>query len=250
MVLEFLNAISHCGYRIFSISDAVKVMKSIGLDTSSLPYLLRTLVTKKVIRHLFRGNYAIEEHLLAGHPLHKFEIAMHLSPNGAICCWSAMEHYMLTDQVLSKVYILAPYQTGKPRSLYNYKIDGYNFVLIQTEQQKLWGTERIFAGERKISITDLERTLIDCVAKPQYCGGFREALNAFSIAKERLNLDKLIDYTKVAPPVIKKRICWILDHLNIDFKLEIHGMSYYDKLDPSAPRRGKYNKKWMLLENF
>lgn len=250
MILEFLNALTQSGYRIFSMNDASKVAASIGIKQTSIHYILRALIAKRIIRPLFKGHYAVEENLLAGQPLHRFEIAMHIAPGGAICCWSAMEHHGLTDQILSKVYMLAPYQPNKPRSLYHYKVDGYEFVLIQTEKQNLWGIERSSVGERTVNITELERTLIDGVSKPQYCGGFREVLNAFSIASTRMDIDKLIEYTQKSQLAVKKRIGWVLDQLSIKSNLETPDVSYYDKLDPSSPRRGKYNKKWMLLENF
>jgi len=252
MILEFLNQLTQSGYRIFSVEDAREIARTLGLKDSSIHYILKALITKKAVRPLFKGNYAVEDNILSGPPLHKFEIAMHLAKGGAICCWSAMSFHELTDQILSVVYVYTPQTKGKARALYKYKIEGYNFFLIQTEPEHLWGIERRAVGETKARITDLERTLIDGLMRPQYCGGFREVLNAFEMAKDRMEVDKLVDYGKRCPHVIQKRLGWILEQLSIapSSPLEILQTSYYDKLDPAAPRRGKYNKKWMLVENF
>lgn len=252
MIIEFINEVTKSGYRIFSATTAREIAHSIGAKDASVNYILKALIRKQMIRPLFRGNYAIEDHILSGSPIHKFEIAMHLVKNGAICCWSAMAYHGLADQVLSKVYVYAPHEKDKTRSMYKYKIEGYDFCLIQIGIDNLFGIERQNIGEIKVSITDLERTLIDGLVRPQYCGGIREVLNAFELSKNQFSLDKLINYASKSPIVVQKRLGWILEQLSIEgtLSLEILQTNYYDKLDPAAPRRGKYNKKWMLMENF
>jgi predicted transcriptional regulator of viral defense system len=253
MILEFLNELTQAGYRIFSVNEAKEIATNMGLKPTSVSYLLRSLASHKLIHQIYKGNYVIEDNILTGSPLHKFEIAMHLSQEGAIGCWSAMSYHELTDQILSSVYVLAPYEEGKKRSLYRYQIDGYDYLLIQIQQEHFWGIEQQFIGEVKIRITDLERTLIDGLVRPNYCGGMREVLNAFALAKDRFDLDKLINYGKRSSTAVQKRLGWVLGELGIaklDELLFIPNTKYFDKLDPSGPRRGKQNKRWMLLENF
>lgn len=250
MILEFLNALTEAGYRIFSTEDAREISMGMDIKEKSVHYILRSLATKNLIYPLFKGNYAIADHILSGSPIHRFEIAMHLCKNGAIACWSAMSFYELTDQVLSTVYILAPSIDEKKRSLYRYQINGYTYVIIQTEQEHFWGVKKERIGEAKVTITDLERTLIDGLIRPNYCGGFREVLNAFAIAKECIDQAKLIDYGKRCSIAVQKRLGWILNQLSFEsIDLPISSRNY-DKLDTSGPRRGKQNTKWMVLENF
>ena len=253
MVLEFLTTLTQEGYRIFSVNEARAVVEGMGLKVSSTSYLIKALLTKKAIRQLFKGLYALEDHLLAGAPLHKFEIAMHLVKTGSINCWSAMSYYELTDQVLSTVYILTPYKAANKRPKYYYKIDGYEYVIIPIIEDNFWGIKRIFIGETKLSISDLERTLLDGLIRPNYCGGFREVLNAFLIAKDEMNIKKIIEYSQRCSIAVQKRLGWVLTQLskkNIDYQLSISEKYYFDKLDPSGPRRGKLNKQWMIMENF
>lgn len=252
VLLEFLNELTQSGLRIFSTQDARAIASKIGVKNSSVNYVIKSLIAKKIIRPLFKGNYAIEDNLLAGSPLHKFEIAMHLAKSCVICCWSAMSYHEITDQVLSTVYLYDPQEKGKSRSLYKYKIDGYEFVLIQTSQKALCGVERKFFGEAKIQITDLEKTLLDGLTHPQYCGGLRESLNAFEIAKNRMDMEKLINYAKTSSLAVQKRLGWVLDYLELteSQSIKVSQTNHFDKLDPAKPRKGKYNKKWMLVENF
>lgn len=252
MVLEFLQELTNAGYRIFSVEDAREIARDKRMPESSIKYILNKLLSVKAIRPLFRGHYAVEDNLLSGSPLHKFEIAQYLAKEGAICCWSAMAFHELTDQVLFNVYVYAPYENEKSRFRTKYKIGSYTYLLIQTKKEKLWGIERKLIGEYKIRITDLERTLIDGLINPHYCGGFREVLSAFEIAKPKMNVEKIIGYSKKCPISVQKRLGWILSQLSVQTQVtsEITASKYYDKLDPFGPRRGKYNKQWMVMENF
>jgi len=252
MILEFLSELTQAGFRIFSVEDAREVAQSIGIKRGSVNYILKSLVAKKAVQPLFRGHYVLKDNLLSGPPLHKFEIATHLTKGGAICCWSSMAYHELTDQVLSTVYVYSPQEKGKTRSLYKYQIEGYEFMLIQTRPENFWGIERVPVGELKVRMTDLERTLIDGLTHTSLCGGFREVLSAFEIAQSRMDVTTLLAYAKNVPVAAQKRLGWILERLDIELTepFPIPKSSHYDKLDPSGPRRGKYNKKWMIVENF
>jgi len=253
MLEEFLREMTHEGYRVFSVDDARAVSVETGLDPKSLPHILGRLKEKRLIRSLWRGHYAIEDNILSGSPLHKFEVAMHLAPNGAISCWSAMSYYGLTDQVLSKVYILAPYEGVNKRSLYKQHIDGSEFLLIQIYQNHFWGIKTQRIGEIKVRITDLERTLLDGLMRPQYCGGFREVMNAFLIARGKINKDLIIEYARRCPIAVQKRLGWMLENIGLEdvrALVSIPESHSIDKLDISAPRRGKHNPVWMVLENY
>lgn len=251
MIFLFLNELTQNGYRIFSVNEAKKVGQSLNLSNRSVHYILQKLTSENLIKHLFRGSYAISDNILSGSPIHAFEIASYLSKSGAICCWSALAFHGLTDQVLSNVYVYAPIINGKKRPLYEYNIDGLNILLIQTDIDNIWGIKREHIGESKIPITDLQRTLIDCLEYPQYCGGFREALHAFDLAKEKMDIVTIVQYAQKGSTALQKRLGWVLDQLGIPYgNLSLENINYYDKLDPSGPRKGKYNKKWMVIENF
>ncbi len=249
MILEFLSKLTRAGYRIFSAEDAKKIALGLKIRPSSLPYILRSLSSQKLIRPLFRGHYVVEDNILTGSPLYEFEIAMYLAKGGAIGCWSAMSLHELTDQMLRTVHILAPYK-DKPRSVYHYKIEGTTYHLIQIQQEHFWGIETKFIGESRVAITDLERTLIDGLIRPRYCGGFREVLSAFTLAQERMDVDKLVEYGQRCSLAVQKRLGWVLEGLSIPNTLTIPQTIHFDKLDVSAPRRGKQNTTWMIMENF
>ncbi|MBW8308484.1 MAG: hypothetical protein K0M45_02400 [Candidatus Paracaedibacteraceae bacterium] len=253
MILEFLKELTEVGYRIFTIQDAKQISKVLGTKESNIHYILRSLVSKGMIRPLYRGTYAVEDNILSGSPIHKFEIAMHLSRNGSICCWSALIFHELSDQILSTTFVFQFMPDKIRRSDYKYQIDHSQYQLIQIDAKQNWGVETIRFNELKINITDLERTLLDGLVYPQYCGGFREVMDSFLNAKYKINIEKLLEYAQRTSIATQKRLGWMLSHLGIpnlsDLKKQI-STTRYDKLNPLGERRGKYNKEWMILENF
>ncbi len=44
---------------------------------------------------------------------------------------------------------------------------------------------------RKLRVTDLERTLIDATVRPFYAGGVNEVLKAYSLAADRISVNRL-----------------------------------------------------------
>ncbi len=253
MVLEFLKELTELGYRIFTVQDAKQISESLKIKKSNIPYVLRSLVSKGLIRSLYRGTYAIEDNILSGSPIHKFEVAMNLSRGGAICCWSAFAFHELSDQILSTTFVFQFMTSSTRRSDYKYQIDHSKYQLIQIDTKQRWGIETVRLGEIKVNITDLERTLLDGLVYPQYCGGFREVMDSFLNAKDRINSEKLLKYALETPIATQKRLGWILSNLGISNSEELKKQitaTRYDKLNPLGIRRGKYNKEWMILENF
>lgn len=253
MILDFLKELTEIGYRIFTVQDAKQISESLNIKKSNIPYVLSSLVNKGLIRSLYRGTYAIEDNILSGSPIHKFEVAMTLSRGGSICCWSAFAFHELSDQILSTTFVFQFMTNSARRSDYKYQIDNSKYQLIQIDSKQYWGIEIFRLGDVKVNITDLERTLLDGLAYPQYCGGFREVMDAFINAKDKINLEKLLTYAFKTPIATQKRLGWILSHLEVsqskDLKKQIT-TTRYDKLNPLGARRGKYNKEWMIVENF
>lgn len=129
--------------------------------------------------------------------------------------------------------------------------------VCEYEGYKIYGINGMHTGnlgvikKNDICITDIERTLIDIVVRPQYSGGFQTVLNAFNKSKGKVNIEHLIKYYKT----IKYLYPY---HQSIGFYLEITGypakfiesfsnmkMEYDFYLDNQI-RNPKHSKKWRL----
>jgi len=159
-----------------------------------------------------------ERFVLKNFSVHPFEIALSLNPGSYISHYSALFLHDLTHNIPKNIYINRE-QTPKYRdpenTLTQSKID-YAFArpMRQTNQIAKFSYQKkkyqVFLLNGKntgnlgvikkktphthnpVQVTNLERTLIDCVVRPKYAGGVEEILNAFDRAKEDLSVNRLL----------------------------------------------------------
>ena len=68
----------------------------------------------------------------------------------------------------------------------------------------------------KVLCSDLEKTFIDCLFKPDYSGGIVEIAKAIYMSKDKINFDKLFDYTEqFKSQAVIKRLGFLLELLEI-----------------------------------
>jgi predicted transcriptional regulator of viral defense system len=128
----------------------------------------------------------------------------------------------------------------------------YQFVQVRPE--RFFGTQKAWVGEARVTVTDPERTLLDGLSMPQYCGDFAEVLHSFRARGPGLDLPRIIEYALRLDAASVKRLGWVLEHQGVDpaklerlARLPIRG---YRKLDPTGPRKGPCNAAWMIQENL
>lgn len=255
MAGNLLRALAQEGLRVFNRQDLIKVAVSIGLKESYVPRMATLMIQNGDIVSLGKGLYSLPPELLAGGPLHSFEIAMKLAKKGAISHRSAMVYYELTDQVLSKVYITVPREAGANLStVKEYDLKGTRYHLIRVAPKHYWGVKRVFIEEAQIWITDLEKTLIDGLTRPDLCGGFREVVFAFERSVNRMSPSLIMDYAKKTSLAACKRLGWVFEQLGeypeAQEQLRIVPMPYCQRLDAAGKRGGKVISRWNLLENI
>jgi len=260
--VELVRLLATEGDRIFSTDRARELSSKVGIKDSYLWEALFHLRRNKWIVSLRRGLYAISPSVPGVNPAHEFEIAMALVNPAAISHWSALQHHGMTDQVHRKVFVLTT-ATSVPR-VRGAKVgrngsDGYSvgktvYKFVQVKLERFYGTEKVWIGEARVVITDPERTLLDGLSRPQYCGDFAEVLQAFRLRGKELNFERIVDYALRQDTATAKRLGWVLDNLGTGPAylelLERVPIKGYRKLDPTGPRNGSYNRRWMVQENL
>ena len=260
--VEMVRRLAAEGDRIFSTARAREIGSEVGLKDSYLWEALYHLRRNGWIVSLRRGLYALSFSVPGVTPAHEFEIAMALVDPVAISHWLALHHHGLTDQIPRKVFVLTTTESSVPRvrrAKAERAQDGYPvgetvYKFVQIKPERFFGTEKTWVGEARVTITDPERTLLDGLSMPQYCGDFAEVLHAFEVRGNQLDLERIIDYALKLDVATAKRLGWVLEHQGVDLsKLEqlvalpIKG---YRKLDPTGPRTGSCSRRWMIQENL
>lgn len=254
MNLDLLKALIRSKKRVFTLQDAKELAQGVGMKQGVLRAHLYRLKKKGLIDSLAPGLYKIGSEFMAGIPIHEYEIGLALTSPSAIAFLSAMHYHKLTDQTSRIIYVLGVLNATKKASSSSYRIDGVRYRIVRTNKENFFGIERVNIGEARVVITDLERTLIDGIIRPKFCGGIREVLHAYSVAFDRINIDKIISYAQKISDATCKRLGYILSRLGVEQDLlkplKKRSSKSFAKLDPSGPNSGPWNKEWYIRENL
>jgi len=250
--MELVKALAQEGDRIFSVGKAAGLSKKLNIKSSYLNEVLFLLRQDQWIHPIKKGLYYLDSTMLAGVPLHEYEIGTALVTPSMISHFSALHYHHLTDQIPQTIYVSTSRRLGSFGS--SKEINGIKYHIIQVKPDYFFGKADVWIGEAKIPITDFERTLLDGLRNPQFCGGFSEVLAAYQRARELLNLPKLIEYAKRLDASTVKRLGWMLEYIGFGKKeiiqLEKAPIKGFRKLDANQEDFGPYNKKWMVRENL
>jgi len=260
--VELVRLLAEEGDRIFSTDRARQLSARVGIKKTYLLEALYHLHRNGWIVPLRRGFYALASSVPGVSPAHEFEIAMALIRPAAISHWSAMHYHGLTEQAPRKVFVLTttgrsiPQARGKKakQKAAGCLIGEMVYQFVQVKPERFFGTEKVWVGDARVTVTDPERTLLDGLMMPQHCGDFAEVLHAFDARGNRLDLKRIIGYALKLDAATAKRLGWVLEHQGVEpaqiealVNVPIKG---YRTLDPTGPRKGPCNRRWMIQENL
>lgn len=260
--IDLVRLLATEGDRVFSTARARAMAPRVGLNDDYLVEALHHLRRDGWIVQLRRGLYALTAAVPGVTPVHEFEIAMALAEPAAVSHWSALHHHGLTQQVPRKVFVLTTTEVPPPRTRGakatggdgGIEVGGAAYEFIRVRPKRFFGMERVWVGEARVTITDPERTLLDGLSRPQYCGDFSEVLQAFETRSADLELEKIIEYAIRLDGATAKRLGWVLEQLGVDSphldRLVTVPVKGYRKLDPTGLRRGRCDRRWMIQVNL
>jgi predicted transcriptional regulator of viral defense system len=177
--------------------------------------------------------------------LHEFVIGSLLVEPYSIAYWSALNYYGLTEQIPTTVFI----QTISRRFNYNPEVFGVQYKITKVKKEKVFGIRKEWIEETQINITDKEKTIIDCLDKPQYAGGIIEVAKALKNSK--FDRKKLQSYAQcIGNSGVIRRLGYLCELLNLKIKLPKLNTRNYLFLDPTMPDKGPKSAKWRLIVNL
>ena len=256
--IKLVKKLAEAGRRIFAISIARKFGADLGISSKYMPECLYYLRQMGWIFPIKRGLYSLSPIFLSGKKIHEYEIAMFLASPAVISHASAMHVHKLISSPSESIFVSVTNKSSLPRvggsSNAVSVINGFTYHFIQVAQQEYFGIQQIWLDGVQIFVTNLEKTLIDALIKPKYCGGIAGVLAIFGKASSELNLEKLIVYAEKCDVAISKRLGWHLERngfAEADLApLLSRSANGFVKLDQTNENSGEYNKKWMINENL
>jgi len=243
MRINFLDEVAR-RKNIFTFEEALKISNT---QRSVLWTILSRLEKRGWIERIEKGKYVI---IPLGaergkYTLNEFVIGSMLVKPYAIAYWSALHFYSLTEQIPNTVFI----QTTARKKRQKIRIFGVEYRIIRVKKSKLFGTRKEWIEEMQVNITDKEKTIVDCLDKPQYCGGIIEVAKA--LKNDKFDKNKLFNYTKrIGNSGVIRRLGYLCDLLQIDISFPEIDTRNYLYLDPTMPQKGVKNAKWKLIINL
>jgi predicted transcriptional regulator of viral defense system/predicted nucleotidyltransferase len=245
--------ISKVGSRsTFSSLDAREILGHSAEDPTR--QFLERLQNKGWIKRIRRGRFAVIP-LSSGEErtpqLHEFLVAMELVSPAAIAYSSALNHHGMTEQLSSTVFVATDHPVRRPPT----EVLGIPFKVVSLRPHKFFGVVRDWINEKPFMVTDKEKTLIDGLDLPQYIGGVVEVAKALAGAWHGLHEAKLRDYAaRMRNSAVAKRLGYLMETLQLGdpgaLRKSVDLAPGFSLLDPTLPRKGKYNRRWGLLLNL
>ena len=250
---RLLTGLAGQGKMVFSIEDALGLS---GKSYANTVQTLRRLTKAGWLVKLNAGKYAIV-------PLQAGDEAVPAASRLVIAreLVGAAPYYVSHDSALEVHNMLTrPVTTvtvTTTRRLLNRTVLRVPYRFVAAKPENLWGygPEWVTADEQ-VQVSDLERTILDGLARPDLCAGVSEVATGLWVRKEDINWEKLVSYThRLGKQAVAKRLGYLLELFGLvpaPILEELHDLvgPSYAPLDPLLPVEGPYLARWRLRINL
>lgn len=166
--------------------------------------------------------------------------------------YSALQiHNLITQPSLKEQIVVCKQQ--RPSVI---TVKDVPFQFIYHNEKHFFGLKKIWIDSfNKVFCSDLEKTIIDCLFKPDYAGGIVEIARAIYVSREKIKYDKLFEYSiKFKSQAVIKRLGFLLDILEIEThiikQLQQEKTISYVLLDTELPKSGQLISRWSIQQNL
>jgi predicted transcriptional regulator of viral defense system len=229
---ENRRATSAWRIRILCVRDALKQKLAIPSESNTKQLIKRMVANSQLapIEGLQEVYQAIVPYASLC-PMSAEVVAHEANPRATISHLSALVHHRLSYELPDALHLtIAPPNTflpvgttpedwldvTLPTSRKPDKILGREVQWSSTKEEWDFGFEVGMHEGLPIYTTDVERTLIEGLRNPNYCGGFKHVLECWVRALDELEIAKIVDYAeKFSQNVLKQRLGFILEALGV-----------------------------------
>jgi len=184
--------------------------------------------------------------------------------------WHLLSQYLVGDAQYYigyfsalQIHSLTTQPNLKEQIVVNKQIKPSTLIVKEIPFQFIYHNERHFFGNKKtwidnfnrVQCSDMEKTIIDCLFKPEYAGGITEIAKAIYKIKDKIDYSKIIQYVKrFDSQTVIKRFGFLLElmeikHSAID-ELQKMRTNSVVLLEPSYPKESKTISRWAIQQNI
>jgi len=251
---ELLNSLISQKKEFFTLKEVSNIWP--GKDNTTIRKLLSDMTKRGVIMRIKDGLYhriPYEQKPDQYFPnWHLSAEAMVQPKEYYIGFYSAMDIHGLITQP-SMVEQIVTQKQIKPKIQ---QVKNVRFEFITLGEKRFFGYKKNWIDDfHKVKCSDLEKTFLDCLYKPDYAGGITEITKALFKCSGKLHSAKFQDYLEnYNTQAVYKRLGFIIDQLGLFSDLQSFITkkitSSFAPLDPSLQKQGHYNSKWGVIDNI
>jgi predicted transcriptional regulator of viral defense system len=249
---RLVSGLHERGRPIFTLADAQSIT---GLKEGSVRTLVHKLVGRGVATRLRPGMFQLvppelgQESEYLGNP---YIVARELMGGKPyyLSHASAMDIHDMVTQPQLVVCVTSP------RPMRGRSVLGTEFRFMRCKPEHFFGTTEHWVNKQdKVTISDLERTVVDGLRQPEYCGGVTEVAKGLWIRRNDMNVARLVEYAlRLNTDAVMRRLGFLLEVYDLGTTadrtpLREHITGAYSLLDPIMPAQGKYSSQWHLRLN-
>ena len=250
-----LTTLAAEGRSVFATEDAYAI-RSRGKPTRDT---LERLVRKGWLERLAKGKYLIvpleagperiwteSPHVIAG---------VLVSPS-MVSNWSALAYWNLTEQVPRVTCV----QTTSRKEDRTPTVLGMQFRIVRVKPHKFFGGHRCYARGGPAMVTDREKTILDCLDRPDLSGGVEEVARALLAADGDLDWERVTAYLgRFGSGAVVKRLGFLAEGLKLADPPDQGTLERWRelltagicKLDPSSPTKAhRIVTRWRIAVNL
>lgn len=228
---------------IFKTGDAYRIIS----NKKTARQTVFRLKNKGFIKRIRKGVFAIVPAQMVGKDFYadRIVIASMLTEPYFLSHHSALEIHGVAQSYFNTTYI------STSKALKSFEFQGIAYKFVTTKY--LFGTEDVVRGNLKISTSDKERTILDCIRTPDYAGGIEELVRSIS-AFAAIDYKKLLKYMALFnEKSLFSRTGYLFDCLKDELgvpdaflgeiRKNLGARAYY--MIPG--RKGAYVKEWNII---
>ena len=250
---KLLESLNRAGKNLFSVRDASKI---IGLPLNRTRLYLAYFARRGWLSRVKPGLY-ISVPLGTLNPQDYKEnpwiVANRVFSPCYVGGWSAAEHWELTDQIFSSIFVF----TGRLFRKKEVNIQGTDFVLKLVRKVSTGHTKSMWVENTKAQVSDPSQTVVDVLDDPATGGGIRhiaEIVKNYFDSKHRNDTELLKYIDEKNNRTIYKRLGYILEifkgqSAELIETCRKNVSAGYSTLDPTIKGKSKFNRRWNLRIN-
>ena len=235
---------------IFNIADVKSILKTSDASVKNVVYRLKD---KHRVIEIERGKYLLApaKSGVEGYwSEHTFKILNKLIDTYYVSYWTALHHWGMTEQIPRTTYVVTT-KIKKDIEFFGEKIQ---FVTVVPKKFYGYITEKI--DDDYFTIATREKTIIDCLDHPAYCGGIIELVKGLWTGRNQINFDNLFTVAKkFNVSSVQRRLGYLLEKSGLlkehEYKKLKENFKGFRWFDPSANKKILcYDRNWGLKVNI